>query len=281
LIWGRYPEGVAGIAEIVAASRLAGVPFLFFLEMAGAQRQAEEFRQVADYLKSHGQDIELHFHPEILGRSFWRRRGVELVGMRQDLFTRDAAHKTISVAVDTFATLCGRRPRAYRAGSFRWNRWTIEALHDQGITYSFNSCRETSRKSDYNTFAHDTSQCFRWSNQVVEVPCAEGTLQSELMHLRYPIRLPAGCDFRDLAQAVHRTNPDAQVLVLLLHSWSFLGRDPETGHARYEGSSRYDRFIRFIEKARHDFEFIGLDALESEVANATLPVRPLSDAPAA
>jgi hypothetical protein len=280
LIWGRYPDGVAGIAELVAVSRLAEAPFLFFLEAAGAHRQPEEFRRVADYLSSHGQGIELHFHPEILGRNFWKQRGVELAGLRQDLFTRDAALKTLGFAVDTFEKLCGRRPRAYRAGSFRWNRWTIEALHDLNIGYSFNSCRETSMKSNFSTFAQDGSGCFRWSNQVVEVPCGEGTLQSELVHLRYPTRSPPGCDFHDLAQAVRSSNPDALVLVVVLHSWSLLGRDPQTGHARYDGGRLLDGFVRFIAKARRSFDFIGFDTLQAELADSTLPVRPLSDAPA-
>jgi hypothetical protein len=280
LIWGRCPEGVAGIAELVAVSRWLGAPFLFFLDAAGAYSQPEKFREVASYLRGHGQDVELHFHPEILGRGFWKRHGVELVGIRQDLFSRDIAFKTLEVAVDTFEHVCGRRPRAYRAGSFRWNRWTIEALHEQRIPYSFNSSRSTSSRPDYSTFAHDASHCFRWSNRVVEVPCGEGRFRSELVSLRYPIRLPSGCDFHDLVQAVHRSNHDALVLVVVLHSWSLLGRDPETGHVRYDGPGFLDRFMRFVDKARHDFEFIGLDTLEAELADARLVVRPLSDAPA-
>ena len=103
LIWGRYREGSAGITEIARLAQDASFPFLFFLEMASASEQPVVFQRVAQFLQDSGQDIELHFHPEILGRSFWRERGARMSTTRQDLYARDTAHHTLEFAAECFS----------------------------------------------------------------------------------------------------------------------------------------------------------------------------------
>lgn len=275
LIWGRFETGRAGIKEMVSISEDLGVPFLFFLEIAGMVHSPAEMREVAAFLYRAGQDVELHFHPEILGKAFWRKMGIELASLRQDLFSESEAIGTLRWAHKTFQAVVGTQPRAYRAGSFRWNKHTIAALGHCGISYSFNSCRETSEKPNYQTMAADSSNVFRWPNGVVEVPCGEGWYGPDLLHLRYPRRLPERVAFMDVVRRVVDELDEASVAVIVLHSWSFLQRDQKTGYYRYSGTEAVDRFHKLVDAIHREFGLVSFSELRARLRGVALAERNL------
>lgn len=279
LIWGRFDNGQAGIRELVDCASEIGRPFVFFLDMAGAINNSAEYQEVARYLLRSEQDVEMHFHPETLPRKYWRSRGVEIKALRQDMFTQTQVDAILSHAALTFAAICGRTPRAYRAGSFRWNRATLHALKMLGIQYSFNSCREAAAQEGINTYASESSELFRWSNGIIEVPCGETGGGEEILHLRYPRKMPPGTRFFDAVRQAATGLSDDAVVVILLHSWSFLFRDQQSGHFYYGDQKHVDRFHRFLRQAAKEFDFIGMDELARHVSDRDLPVRSIDLVP--
>jgi len=250
LIWGRHPEGTAGISEICDSLEDAGGKGLFFLEVAGSVENLAAYREINAFLTRRGHAVEWHYHPEILGRDFWRERGAKATTMRQDLFDKADADLILDFGLSQFRAITGRHPQAYRAGSFRWNEHTIDFLARKGIPYSFNACAETSAKPDYDTFSPASPKPFRWPNGVVEVPCGEYTHNGEVLHFRFPRRWSRGASAERLATNIAR---EADGLVnVLLHSWSFLQRTA-SGFYAYDGDARCPNLSRLLMTLGHSF----------------------------
>lgn len=250
LIWGEHPRGRAGIAEICDLVEEFGGVALFFLEVAGSLYDLASYREINSYLTRRGHLVEWHYHPEILGKSFWRQCGATGSTLRQDLFDADDANLILKWGLEQFVKVAGRMPCAYRAGSFRWNRQTLAFLSENDIGFSFNACAETALRDNYATFKPDSPRPFYWENGVIEVPCGEHVVGTEVVHFRFPRPFPKDCGPRELARAIaSRSGGPVQIL---LHSWSLLDRD-EHGYFYYRNSDRIKAFRRLLERLTKEF----------------------------
>lgn len=254
LIWGEFDAGRAGIIEICDAIEEFGGKGLFFLDVAGSFKDLAAYREVNSYLERRGHFVEWHYHPEIMGRQFWLNHGASAKTMRQDLFDAVDTKIILSAGLSQFIKITGRRPSAYRAGSFRWNNYTVDFLSKNNIPYSFNACRETSVKPNYATYFPPSPAPFLWPQGVREIPCGEVVLDAEIVHFRFPRRFPRGVTPLQLADAL---GAEAGGLVnMLLHSWSLLERDQESGHFYYKNDSRVCAFRSLLRDLSSRVSFI-------------------------
>lgn len=245
LIWGQHAKGRAGIVEICEVLEAAGGIGLFFLEVAGSLDDLAAYREVNSFLVRRGHLVEWHFHPEILSRKFWRSQGASGGTMRQDLFDARDARVILQFGLEQFRKITGRNPRAYRAGSFRWNEHVIEFLGENAIPYSFNACAETAVRDNFVTFEPESPRPFKWSNGVIELPCGEVRDGGEIIHFRFPRQFPKSLPPDVLAR--HLCEQSGGPVQLLLHSWSLLSRDEHQNFV-YVDDSKWKFLSRTIQK---------------------------------
>lgn len=247
LVWGEHQNGTAGIREICQVVENFDGKVLAFLDVAGSYADMAGFREVGAYLERNGHCLEWHFHPEILGKKFWRAKGFRGETMRQDLFSKQDADIVLSEGLEQFKRITGRYPKSYRAGSFRWNQHTIEFLGGKGINYSFNASAETAIMDNFDTFCPESPKPFHWPNKVLEVPCGEVWLSGEIVHFRYP--RPFNNELTPYLLADTIAEQSGGVVNILLHSWSFLSKD-DKGQFYYESAEKLDRFRKILKKLR-------------------------------
>ena len=75
LMLGKFNEGKAGVQEMAEIAREFNGKITFFVDLCGAYDRKDEILQVVKWLDDHGQDVELHLHPEYLPDEFWEKNG--------------------------------------------------------------------------------------------------------------------------------------------------------------------------------------------------------------
>lgn len=265
LIWGKHPKGTAGIREICEVVEKHGGKIISFLDVAGSFCDLTAFREVNSFLTRRCHDVEWHYHPEILGKEFWKEQNVSGKTMRQDLFDENDSRIILKRGLEQFQKITGRIPNAYRAGSFRWNQNTVNFLAENNIHFSFNACAETAVKENFETFMPKGPQPFKWDNDVVEIPCGEVNIKNEIIHFRFPRRLDKGTSFSYLAKEI--CDQSGGIVNILLHSWSFLTKNQETGYFYYENDNKLKLFDKLLRELSTEFDIIGIDGLQSFLAS--------------
>lgn len=253
LIWGKHEKGTAGIAEICDVVENVGGRAVFFLDVAGSFYNLAEYRKVNSYLERRGHAVEWHYHPEILGTDFLRSLGVTTKDTRQDLYDRENTFIVLNKGLQQFIRITGRKPNAYRAGSFRANNHAIDFLGENEIPYSFNLCSETATKENYNTPIPKSAKPFYWENGVKEIPCGEINFKDEIVNFRYPRVLPEGLNYPTLAKRVAK-HSDGLVNVLM-HSWSLLGRPNDQQYYEFVDNTPLKNFEKLLDKLKSEYDF--------------------------
>lgn len=261
LMWGRHEEGTAGVAEMASIGKEFGVAHVFFLDWCGAYQQLEEVRKVAKWLDEHGQDVQLHTHPEYLPKEFWDAHGLSPKPEYMNQYSDDArAEFVIRHFGGLLSETTGKPVRAHRAGSFRWNACTIRALKALEIPLSFNNSMAALYNKQCN-FSLPTSQPYRWSNGVIEVPTSEKKILPKVGKEDWWARLtyPESPYFHfrpwwgKLLLNALSGSPDFSVF--LLHSWSLLYWD-EDGHATYRDDHRIEGYRKLLARVTKDYDVI-------------------------
>lgn len=261
LMWGIHENGRAGVAEMAAIGREFGARHVFFLDMCGAYNRLSKVLEVARWLDSEGQDVQLHTHPEYLPAAFWTEHGIDPQPGMMNLYTDDARARFI---IGHFAGLLsgatGKPVLAHRAGSFRWNACTIRALQAVGIPLSFNNSMAAVHAGQC-VYSEPTNQPYLWSNGVIEVPMTEKRILPQIDKPNWWARLtyPESPYFHfrpwwgKLLFDVISASPD--LAVFLLHSWSLMYWD-ENGHAAYRDDERIDGYRRLLARLSRDYDII-------------------------
>lgn len=261
LMWGRHPQGTAGVGEMCSIGDEFGVKHVFFVDFCGAWSRLEETRDVVRQLDARGQDVQLHTHPEYLPDSFWSEHGLQNKPQYMNQYTDDArAEFVIQHFSGLMSGITGKPVLAHRAGSFRWNAATLRALKSANIPLSFNNSM-CAAQAGQSVYGEATNAPFVWSNGVIEVPMTEKHILPKVGKEERWARLtyPESSYFRfrpwwgKLLLNALSGNPD--FAVFLLHSWSLLHWD-ENSHGVYRGDQRLEGYRKLVARLAKDYDVI-------------------------
>ncbi len=262
LMWGEHDNGVAGVREMTSVVKEFNGKITFFIDICGALDRKSEVLEVAKWLNENGQDVELHLHPEYLPKDYWSNLGLrsEPVWINQyEEADRDRLRHLIKTFSGELEAVIGRKVNAYRAGSFRWNSMTLEVLKECGIPMSFNNTRASLAEGQC-PYAAPMQKPFRWSNGIIEVPVTERNFLSSTRNdwwVRYQYPLCSLVRYRGWPMSLipYSVSSRDEFLVCLMHSWSFLYRDP-SGYEYYRDDERKEEFRTMLKKMSRDFDLI-------------------------
>lgn len=259
LILGIHGEHRAGVREMANIAGEFGAAMIFFLDLCGALSFREELGDVARWLDSHGQDVQLHTHPEYLPESFWREHNLPPRPGFLNEYEPDRADFIITYFSSMLESFTGKRPRAFRAGSFRWNKGTLRALKKNGIRYSFNNsmCAVYFKQC---SFSLPQNEPYRWNNGIVEIPVTEHQIFPKIQPAWWArLQYPQSKFFRyrhGLGRILPGSVPgDLQLMVFLLHSWSFLHRD-EKGYEVYRDDQYMEGYRALVRRLSRECDII-------------------------
>jgi peptidoglycan/xylan/chitin deacetylase (PgdA/CDA1 family) len=219
-VWGDYGNGDLGMPLIVEILRQYGLVGTFFVEaFIEEQGYPGEAEQICDYLLDHGQDVQLHIHPNHKHFGLKQQgRPYPFTDYMADLGPGDQL-ALLQEGSDRIDRWTGRRPVAFRAGNMGASEDTLRQLAAVGIRID----------SSY-TFPYAGGQCrfspeeryngSKWYGDVLELALS-GFDQPKLRVLRRSKNLDLmGISFaecRDAIQAICGAGADA---VAILHSFS-------------------------------------------------------------
>ena len=261
LIWGEHAEGTAGIREMCAIGAEFNAKHVFFVDMCAPFSYLDEMREVVRWLDQQGQDVQLHTHPEYLPRHFWADHGLDTLPQYMNQYVDDArAEFVIKHFRNLMMEATGKKVKAHRAGSFRWNAHTIRALKAADIPLSFNNSM-CAVHAEQCVFSVPTNQPYVWSNGVIEVPTTEKKILPKVGKNDWWARLtyPESSYFRFRPWwgtfLLNAFSGSPEFSVFLLHSWSLLYWD-EQGHAAYRDDQRVEGYRKLLSRLVKDYDVI-------------------------
>jgi len=248
-VWGQYDGKEFGLRLIVQILEQEGLAATFFVEaFTDDQGFPGETERICHYLLDHGQDVQLHIHPN------HKHYGLKLQGKSYpfedniaDLPSRDQL-AMLQEGSDRIERWTGHRPVAFRAGNMGASEATLGQLKEAGIlidsSYSFpflgGQCRFRSREA-YNGS--------KWYGGVLELAL------SSFLQLRFPGLHPAkpldlmGISFEECRDATHLICGAGADAVMILHSFSlFKWRNKQYEGGRLNGivTRRLRRFCKWL-----------------------------------
>ncbi|MBB5346976.1 polysaccharide deacetylase family protein [Desulfoprunum benzoelyticum] len=248
--YGGRQLGVPLICEILSRHDLKATFFLEpFNDDLGWPGETEP---VARYLVEHGQDVQLHIHPNHVHYGLHRTGNPFLQTDQMADLPREWQKELIVRGADLLEAWTGTRPIAFRAGNMGASEETLAALAEAGLwidsSYTFpyvgGQCRfrETER---YNGA--------KWFGDVLEVALSAYE-QPKLpgMHPAKPVDL-MGSSFEECREAVQMICDAGGDAVLILHSFSlFKVRDKQyrDGKLNRVVTRRFERFCAWLDDNR-------------------------------
>ena len=232
-VWGKYGPRELGLPWIVEILEHSGLAATFFVEsFMEDQGYPGEGERICHYLLDHGQDVQLHIHPN------HRHYGLKQRGLPAP-FTDNIADLG---PADQLALLCegsdrvrrwaGRRPVAFRAGNMAASEDTLRQLETAGIPidssytlpYAGRQCRFSADQL-YNGS--------KWYGQTLEMALS-GFCQpivSEMGRSK-PLDL-MGISFEECRNAIRLIRGAGADAVMILHSFSLF----KVRNVQYDGGS--------------------------------------------
>jgi hypothetical protein len=268
LIWGRFPEGRAGIGEMMDVADHHGAKLTMFLDWAETDLYGEAIRDVGKEIHRRGHDLQLHVHTDFFKADFWNAKGV---ARQTDLnkLSREQAEAIASEIVERQAASTGIAPLAFRGGGYRFSAPLLTALFNAGVKLdsSINISRPT------QPAPLPLTKQFCWTNGMIEVPvsCVEGyrnisrpyDFNFNSLGFFDPERANS---YRDVVRSVFvsrladstsrmneyldvfwRERGEEAIAVLVMHSWSLLRKNGDgAGHFTFAGTAQIERFDAFL-----------------------------------
>ncbi len=257
LIWGKHENGKAGIEEMCSIGDAFSVKHVFFVDMCGAYTQLEEMIKVVQFLNAQKQDVQLHAHPEYLPDSFWKEHKISKNPRHFNKFSFEKSKFIIEYFSKLLSNITKKPIISFRAGSFRWNSATLQALKTCNIPLSFNNSMRAVLNKQCQ-FSLPTCHPYAWSNALYEIPMTEKKrfLQNEKWdRLQYPTAFFLRYLPRYLSFIPYTIPKENTFVVALMHSWSFLERNND-GHAIYVNDKAMQGYYSFVKRLSKDYDII-------------------------
>lgn len=245
--------GIPLICDILSRNDLKATFFLEpFNDDLGWPGETEP---VARYLVAHGQDVQLHVHPNHVHYGLHKAgKPFKKTDQMADL-SREWQTELMVRGADLLESWTGTRPIAFRAGNMGASEETLAALADAGLwidsSYTFpyvgGQCRfaETQR---YNGG--------KWYGEVLEIALS-AYLQAKFpgLHPSKPVDL-MGSSFEECRDAVRMICDAGADAVPILHSFSlFKVRDHQYNGGKLNRvvTGRFEKFCRWMAEHREKY----------------------------
>jgi hypothetical protein len=255
LIWGRVGKAEAGLGEMMHLAEQHGVKLTAFLDWCEHEVYGDAILNVGREIAQRGHDLQLHAHPEVLDQNFWELRGLPRPARLGDM-NNDQADCLVSHLVDLQRGATGVIPTAFRGGGYRFGKPLLEALATNGVRLdaSVNPTRES------QPVRLPITKQFVWSNGLIETPITVVERYRNVpraLELNFNIaNFGAPNDLLDYLDVFWSERGSDAIASLVMHSWSFLRLNKETGYFEYQGPELLDRFQQFLESKPADIEIV-------------------------
>ena len=270
LIWGKFGQKEAGIGSFMEIADKHGCKLTFFVDYCETFMYPGEFEIITKKIIDQGHDLQLHAHPDLLPDAFWEQRGLKQWNSSLSGYTKERADILFDFLIDSAVGMGAPKPVGFRGGAFRFNHEILAAMEKRGITISFN----------YHTLAsHQPNNAvnlpaFRWDNGIYEIPMSFIEYNGKLL----AFDLNGEIDFMDhkkvhtLIDKFYASSSNENVLVMLMHSWSFLHRNKDTGYFEYLNDNLAASFDQFLSKLPSDMRIVTATDLNHELQSHDLKV---------
>ncbi len=247
-----------GIGAQMRIFRQYGVPATFYLETGlSALYGRDTIRTIGRQIVDQGFDLQLHLHAEELIRAEgWPPLFGNLEPGLENL-NRAETERVMNHAVDLYRSIVDETPKAFRAGSYQFNRYTLDAGADLGIKAFSNYRTDQPADNAYDFAAHRPTEPFRWDNGIYEFPV---TISPEPLSSLSPEVV-----WERILNRVDRHG--TWFVTIVLHSWSLLHRDAAE-HLAWRNDSHADALRRILDLAPARAKFVSMaetvDALSAD-----------------
>jgi hypothetical protein len=237
-VWGEYGNDKLGIPLIVEILRRHGLAGTFFVEaFIEEQGYPGETERICQYLLDHGQDVQLHIHPNHKHFGLKRQgRPYPFTDYMADLGP-EGQLALLQEGSERIHRWTGRRPVAFRAGNMGASEDTLAQLSALGIRID----------SSY-TFPYAGGRCCfspqepyngsKWYGDVLELALS-GFSQRKLplLHSAKKVDL-MGISFAECRDAIQAICGAGAETVVILHSFSLF----KSRNVQYDGG-RLNRIV--------------------------------------
>jgi SAM-dependent methyltransferase len=239
LMLGRTGGGEYGVKRLCDIFADYGVRATFFVDYASCERHGDKpVYAVAELLRDRGHDVQLHIHPEHLVRDKTQDIGRGDHGWVSDplvipslsKLSFGTARSVIDYCMRKYKDNLGEAPEILRPGALQIAAPAVLAAQTCGLR-----AMSTAYASYYPKLPRgfDTNGVLRWESGLLEFPVDLGI---------DPLNERTTAPLRLQSPLVFKRRP---MLSLILHSWSLLYRDEQSGHhVRYEES--YEQNLRRV-----------------------------------
>jgi len=266
LIYGKSKEGSFGIGEMMEIADRYSKKITFFVDIIAERIYPGEIRDVCMDIHSRGHDVQLHSHPEYADESFWRELDIPRQGA-MNRWNAEQSSKIITWMIGKCEDWGIPRPVALRGGGYRYNAHILQTENEIGLTLDFNynhlnrkvPLKEPVQPQPFNL---GPLPVFRWSNGIVEVPVS--TFSNDEDPAKHATRIRFDENFvmkyeSDLHERMRKYYSETKgppILVMMIHSWSLLGYDKDSGYYVFDDAKKRDGFERFLRDLPDDIHVI-------------------------
>jgi hypothetical protein len=266
-IHGTTPDGDFGVAYQARMLQLHGLQGTFFVEPLFSLRfGADPLSEIVDLIRRHGQDVQLHLHPEWVDEALQPPLPVSQ-GKRQ--FMRNYDEREQAVLLGLGRTLLidagAKEPVCFRAGGFGFDHRTLAALESIGMLMdaSYNAAQLGPSSGVHpGRMLTDRLQIGR----IAEFPMT--VFRDGMGRLRHA-QLTA-CSWRELESLMWQALASGQKAVVLLSHGSELLNASRT-RADRTVVRRFENLCRFLENHASHFRTRAFDCGPPELANLQPP----------
>lgn len=254
-VWGRSTAGDFGLPRNLEILQRHGLTAVFFVEPLFSLRFGERYLQIiVDLIKSAGQNIQLHVHPEwideisppLLENIATKRQNLTDYSLTEQIVVLSRAREALASVANTPIT-------AFRSGGYAANRQTYAALAAIGMRFD-SSLNATFDRTAGSIGPHQALQHRQVIDGVQVHPVTvfqDGRGQ--------PRHLQVGaCGFHEMRQVLDQAHRSGmQDVVIVSHNFELL--KPGTSEPDYIVERRYDKLCGYLAENADRFEVVVFD----------------------
>ncbi len=273
-IHGRTKEGDFGIGYQIDILEKHNLKAVFLVEaLSPCVTGIEPLHQIVSLIRSRGQDVQLHLHPEWLAwtddRSLPPKRGDNI---RDYSFEEQVI--LLAKGIENLKACGVTTVRAFRAGNYGADLNTLRALHSLGIEF------DTSHNTTYLKSACD----IRTADLLLQPRDIEGVREFPISFFQswprgYRHAQVCACSSQEMQGALMGAwRRQWYSFVIVSHSFELLkGRKQKDSQAAPDRIviRRFEKLCRFLDANRDKFKTSGFDELDVDSIPSLNPQSPL------